>query len=123
MFSSYLQLKYLFSIESVYEYSTMKMLYSNDNTFLVSNLKNIIESHNISTFIKNEFAQGAVGEISAIDSWPELWVLNDADFDEAMKIVASSQISIKGEDWLCKNCIEKNDPSFEICWNCQTPSA
>jgi hypothetical protein len=100
----------------------MKMLYSNDNSFLVSNLKNIIESHNISTFIKNEFAQGAVGEISAIDSWPELWVLNDADFDQAMEIVESSQSSIKGEDWLCKNCSEKNDPSFEICWNCQSPS-
>jgi hypothetical protein len=101
----------------------MKMLYSHDNSFLVSNLKNIIESHNISTFIKNEFAQGAVGEISAIDSWPELWIHNDADFDRAMAIVESSKNSIKGEDWLCKNCTEKNDPSFEICWNCQNSNA
>jgi hypothetical protein len=98
----------------------MKMLYSNENNFLVSNVRNIIESHGITTFIKNEFAQGAIGEVSAIDSWPELWVLNDADFEQAMDILESSQKSIKGEDWSCNNCSEKNDASFEICWNCQS---
>jgi hypothetical protein len=97
----------------------MKMLYSNENNFLVSNVKNIIESHDISTFIKNEFAQGAIGEVSAIDSWSELWVLDDADFKRAMVILESSQESIKGEDWACNHCSETNDPSFEICWNCQ----
>ncbi|BAJ03096.1 putative signal transducing protein [Shewanella violacea] len=97
----------------------MKMVYSNENSFLVNNVKNLIEAQGISTFIKNEFAQGAVGEISALDSWPELWVNNDADFESATEILASSQTCIKGEDWVCKSCAEKNAPSFEICWNCQ----
>jgi hypothetical protein len=97
----------------------MKLLYSNENQFLVNNVKNIIEAENISSFIKNEFAQGAVGEISAFDSWPEVWVANDEDYERALAILASSQRDVKGEDWLCKNCKEKNDPSFEICWNCQ----
>ena len=101
------------------EYSIMKMLYSNENMFLVNNVKNIIESNDISTFIKNEFAQGAIGEVSAIDSWPELWVHDDTDFEQAVEILESSQKNIKGEDWACKNCSETNDPSFEICWNCQ----
>ncbi|MFB0981662.1 MAG: DUF2007 domain-containing protein [Alteromonadaceae bacterium] len=98
----------------------MKMLYSNDNNFLVNNIKNIIESHDINTFIKNEFAQGAVGEISAIDAWPELWVIDDADFKHALEILEFSHNTIKGDDWVCNNCSEKNNPSFEICWNCQS---
>jgi hypothetical protein len=98
----------------------MKMLYSNENNFLVNNVKNIIESNDISTFIKNEFAQGAVGEVSAIDSWPELWIFDDAEFERAMTILKSSQNNIKGEEWVCCHCAEKNDPSFEICWNCQS---
>ncbi len=97
----------------------MKMVYSNENNFLVNNVKNLIEAQGMSTFIKNEFAQGAVGEISAFDAWPEVWIHDDQYFDRAMAIVKSAQHSSKAEDWICKNCSETNDPSFEICWNCQ----
>lgn len=97
----------------------MKMVYTNENHFLVNNVKNLIEAQEINTFLKNEFAQGAVGEISAFDSWPEVWVFDDSDFDRAVEIAKSSQSSNKTLDWVCNNCFEKNDPSFEICWNCQ----
>ncbi|PKG80692.1 hypothetical protein CXF85_21480 [Colwellia sp. 75C3] len=97
----------------------MKMFYSNESHFLVNNVKNIIEAQDIKVFIKNEFAQGAIGEISAFDSWPELWVFDDSDFDHAVEIVKSSQAVIQAVDWTCKNCSETNDASFEICWNCQ----
>jgi hypothetical protein len=96
----------------------MKLVYSNENQFLVHNVKNLIEAQAIDTFLKNEFAQGAVGEISAFDSWPEIWVVDDSDFDRAVEIVKTSQSKGSGIDWNCKNCSEKNDPSFEICWNC-----
>ncbi|WP_019028287.1 DUF2007 domain-containing protein [Colwellia piezophila] len=98
----------------------MKLVYSNENHFLVNNAKNLIDAQGISTFIKNEFAQGAVGEISAFDAWPELWVTNDEDFEQAIEILKSSQNSDKGEDWICQSCSEENDPSFEVCWNCQS---
>jgi len=98
----------------------MKMLYSNENNFLVNNIKNIIESHDINTFIKNEFSQGAIGEISAIDSWPELWVTDEDDFERAIEILESLHNSIKGDNWVCNHCSETNNPSFEICWNCQS---
>jgi len=97
----------------------MKMVYTSENHFLVNNVKNLIEAQEINTFIKNEFSQGAVGEISAFDAWPELWVFDDADFEPAVEIVKSSQSSNTSVDWICKNCAETNDPSFEICWNCQ----
>ncbi len=97
----------------------MKLVYSNENHFLVNNAKNLIDAQEIETFIKNEFAQGAVGEISAFDAWPELWVTNDKDFEQAVAILKSSESSAKDEDWLCQNCSEENGSSFEICWNCQ----
>jgi len=103
-----------------YEYSMMKMIYSNENHFIVNNVKNLIEAQGISTFIKNEFSQGAVGEISAFDSWPEIWVFDDSDFEQANEIVKSSQSTGTDVDWVCENCAEKNGPSFEICWNCQS---
>lgn len=96
------------------------MIYTNENHFLVNNIKNLIEAQGINTFIKNEFAQGAIGEISAFDSWPEVWVFDDADFDRATEIMKLSQNKSKTDDWVCTTCGETNDPSFEICWNCQS---
>ena len=99
------------------------MVYTNENHFLVNNAKNLIEAQEITTFIKNEFAQGAIGEISAFDSWPELWVFDDADFEAAIAILELSQNSNKNEDWICNSCSEKNDSSFEICWKCQSENS
>ena len=98
----------------------MKIVYSAENSFIVNNVKNLLETKDIEVMIKNEYAQGAVGEISPFDSWPELWVVNDSDFDSAMAIVKSSQQSNDSAEWSCKSCSEKNASSFEICWNCQT---
>jgi hypothetical protein len=97
----------------------MKLVYTNESHFLVSNIQNLIESEQIKTFIKNEFAQGAAGDLSVFDAWPEVWVFDDADFQRATDIVKLSQTKVNKADWVCKNCGELNDPSFDICWNCQ----
>ena len=96
----------------------MKMVYTSENHFLVNNAKNIIESAGIETFLKNEFAQGAVGEIAAFDCWPEVWVVDDIDFEKAKAIIAESNKPSSMHDWICNHCLEKNDASFEICWQC-----
>jgi len=97
----------------------MKIIYSNENNFLVNNVKNLIEAQGIEVFVKNEYAQGAIGEISAFDSWPELWLVNGSDFDRAMKVVNSPLESEGAAEWQCGGCSEKNDASFEVCWKCQ----
>ena len=98
----------------------MKMVYTNENRFLVGNAKNILELQGIDVTLKNEFASGAIGEVSAFDAWVEVWVLNDADYEDACSIIESS-LSKEGDDeWVCTSCKEKNDASFETCWNCQS---
>jgi hypothetical protein len=97
----------------------MKMVYTNENQFIVNNVKNLIEAQEINTFLKNEFAQGALGEISIFDSWPEVWISDDSDYDRAVEIVNLSQNHSNAGDWICNNCAETNATSFEICWNCQ----
>lgn len=96
------------------------MVYTCENHFLANNAKNIVECSGIATFLKNEFAQGAVGEISAFDSWPEVWVVDDNDFEQAKAIIASSENVASMDNWICNHCYEENDASFELCWQCQT---
>ncbi|WP_159820943.1 putative signal transducing protein [Colwellia sp. 20A7] len=101
----------------------MKIVYSNESIFFVTNVKNLISAEGISTFIKNEFSQGALGEISAFDAWPEVWVTNNKDFERATEIINELQSSNEGEDWVCQKCSEQNASSFEVCWNCGTENS
>lgn len=97
----------------------MKLVYSHDNHFIVGNIKNLIEAQGIKTFIKNEFTQGAMGETSAIDSWPEIWVFDDNDHQQALAIATQAQQDTQAADWVCDGCNESNDASFDFCWQCQ----
>jgi hypothetical protein len=98
----------------------LKLVYRHENRLFVGNAKNILEHEGITTILRNEYASGGVGELSFLDSWPELWVMDDANYDEARKIIAAMSEPKTGNDWVCPACHETNDPSFEICWKCQT---
>ncbi len=99
----------------------MKLLYTNENPIIVANAKNIVAANDIDVVLKNEFTAGRVapGHIGL----PELWVVNDADYDQAVNFIEKS-LSIEGAvEWVCSKCNESNDPSFELCWNCQSTNS
>ncbi|SFF82366.1 DUF2007 domain-containing protein [Neptunomonas qingdaonensis] len=73
----------------------MKLVYTNENSFSVSNAKNLIEAEGIGTFLKNEFAQGAVGETSAFDAWPEVWIFRDSDYERALSTLSKHHLAAK----------------------------
>lgn len=102
----------------------MKLIYTHDNSIVVGNANALLQQEGIRTQLRNEFASGAVGELSAIDSWPEIWV-SDLDEERARIIVerlfSQSMNGRELREWQCLHCSEKNEPTFEICWHCQTP--
>ncbi|MDE1463720.1 DUF2007 domain-containing protein [Spartinivicinus poritis] len=98
----------------------MKLIYTNENRFLVSNAKNLVENSGIAVTLKNEYAAGGMGDLSPLDTWLELWVVDDSDYEKAVQVIESSLSSVDSEEWNCNNCNEKNDASFEFCWSCQT---
>ena len=83
----------------------MKLIYSNENQFLVNNAKNILENHNIEVTLKNEFASGAAGVLAPIDTWVELWIINDIDEEKAETILAQAlkQQGIRADSEAAKN--------------------
>lgn len=97
----------------------MKLIYTHENRMLVSNAKNIVENAGIEVSLKNEYAAGAAGDLAVFDTWLELWVVDDADYEKAKYLVEKSLSSSAATEWVCKVCNEKNAGSFELCWNCQ----
>ncbi len=97
----------------------MKTVYSAPNIALVSLFKNILESHGIECWIKNQFLGAAVGDIPPIECWPQLCVDEDK-FEEASRIVeeALSSENDQTEPWKCESCGEEIEGQFSECWNC-----
>ncbi|WP_022951028.1 DUF2007 domain-containing protein [Leucothrix mucor] len=101
----------------------MKLVYTHENKVLVENARNMLSLKNIETVLKNEFASGAAGDLVPAETWPELWVLDEAHYDEAASILQVLTEKISGPDWICSHCQEPNGAAFESCWNCQTERA
>ncbi len=99
----------------------MKMVFTDENRIIVSNIRNILENHGLKITVRNEFASSAMGEVSPFDTWLELWVDSDYDYKRAVAILEQNMQENEGSDWLCTVCHEQNEASFDICWNCQQP--
>jgi len=88
---------------------------------MTEHIKDILQEEGINCMIKNLNLAGALGELPPIECWPEVWILEDDDYDRASSIVEDL---IKESDeyrtsWLCQ-CGEKIEGQFTDCWKCGT---
>ena len=85
-------------------------------------LKIILDTEEIPCSIRNEYLSIALGELSHQDCIPALWVLNDADYPRALKVMEtwrSSPVKTKSQ-WVCAECGETIEGQFSSCWKCGT---
>jgi hypothetical protein len=94
----------------------MQKVYTDQTLLMVTHIKNLLESAHISSELRNEYSAGAVGELSFVDAWPELWV-NYEDVALAKSVIENFLASTEGNDWVCR-CGESNGPAFASCWAC-----
>ena len=96
----------------------MKLIYTHENRIMALNIRNVLINHGFDVALNNEFASSASGGLAPFDTWPEVWLLKDDDFDNAKKIIESISYNSKQPAWECKKCQEENDESFDYCWKC-----
>lgn len=98
----------------------MEKIYWHSDRFMVYRIKQLLDDNDIPNFIKNEFAIGAIGELSPMDIMPEVW-LTDAEWQpKAKQLIAEFDQpgSIETEPWHCAECGEDNEANFALCWQC-----
>lgn len=97
-------------------------VYSSPDLSMVGHLKNTLEAHGIACQIRGEIRGGLVGELPPIECWPELWIMNTSQAEQAKQIV-SDTLEINEcdrSDWNCPKCHEHLKGQFTLCWNCGT---
>jgi hypothetical protein len=96
----------------------MRQVYSSQDSTQVGYYKSILDEAGILSFIRNEFSNNP--EVSGAMFLPSLCIIEDTDYDEAIRILKSRQIKedLRVDEWKCPSCSEINPPNFELCWNC-----
>jgi hypothetical protein len=97
----------------------MKRLYSTDDRVMAGHIHSILEEQGIRCMIKNQSLAGAVGELPPIECWPEIWIIDDEDFEYARDLIQAfaSPLTKHTPDWKCA-CGETVEGQFRSCWNC-----
>ncbi len=96
----------------------MKLIYTHPNSIVVAQARSTLEFAGMRCTLRNEYASGAIGVLAPIDTWPELWVTNDRDFERATLLLEKSNAGIKEADWKCQLCGSLSPATFEFCWHC-----
>jgi len=105
----------------------MKEVFRNADSVLVGLYQSILGDAHIQTFVRNANTQQSLvaGWLTAIFPlplfFPTLCVVNDEDYEEAMKILRglSEGSSVTNAEWTCQNCGESVPGNFTTCWKCQ----
>lgn len=96
----------------------MKKLTSAPTLVTVYHYKNVLEAEGIPAEVRNEYFGGILGDMPFTDTWPQLWVLNDLDYDRAMQLIEGVPDESPGASWRCRKCREENEGQYAACWNC-----
>ena len=98
----------------------MKPIYTHDNVVILHSVKNILAINDIESFVKNEHTIPIGAQHGINNTFFELWIVNDQDLEKAKAIIEKEiDNPVFKNSWICSNCGEKNEGSFEICWKCQ----
>ncbi|MCZ7592130.1 MAG: DUF2007 domain-containing protein [Kiritimatiellae bacterium] len=75
----------------------MKLLWTGNDPVIMSILRAELTSREIPFIVKNEALGVALGELPPVEIWPELWVGDDTQFDEAEEVLRDLQSAAEGD--------------------------
>lgn len=95
----------------------MKRVYTAPNSLMVDHLKLVLDSAGIASVVEHRHLSSASGMIPAQETWPELWVLDDADEARARALIDGTATADK-RPHVCLACGEVLPEPFSTCWHC-----
>ena len=82
-------------------------------------LLGLLRAEGIKARILNANAQGGLGEIPFASTYPEIWLEDVRDLNQAKSIVETfERPQTAGVPWRCRHCGEDSPASFGVCWKC-----
>ena len=100
----------------------MVLVYSSQNSSQVNFFAGLLENAGILCQVRNEALAIASGEIPPTECWVELWVVEDAQVDNARLLLEGpGSNGLTNPSWKCPKCGEMLEGQFSACWSCGEP--
>jgi hypothetical protein len=98
----------------------MKKLYVSQSLIDVESRKELLDQAEIPCTIKNQRSNMLGGEIPFVEVFPELWVLQNDDFERAQRLLKDWEEAppLDNTAWICASCSEIHQKEFTTCWKC-----
>lgn len=98
----------------------MRKVYSASNLVQAHLALDLLVQAGIEARLFNEYAQGGLGEIPFTHAYPEVWVVEDSDWERARSVLQDYESTSTGanQQQACPACSEPNPSAFEVCWRC-----
>ncbi|MBN8508171.1 MAG: DUF2007 domain-containing protein [Burkholderiales bacterium] len=98
----------------------MKRLTSAPNLALATLWADQLCAAGIDASVQRAWAGSIAGEIPPDQALPEVWVTDEARHAEAQALLHELRHP-PWHEWVCRECLERVEGPFEVCWNCGTP--
>ncbi len=101
----------------------MRDLYDAGSLHEAQLLVHRLQECGIKTVIRNEYLQGALGELP-LTARPIVSVVNDTDWARAqdeVRLFEEANRSVDGPERSCPQCGELSPGNFQLCWSCRAP--
>ncbi len=98
----------------------MRKLYVSQSLVDVESRKELLDQAEIPCLIKNQRSAMLGGEIPFVEVFPELWVFQDDDFEQAETLLQDWEKAqpMEATSWTCGSCGEVHQKEFTTCWKC-----
>ncbi len=81
----------------------------------------LLDQNHIKALLQNTNASAAMGEVPFTHAYPEVWLTDEKDLDQAKQLIAQFEQAATDEQWLCPCCQECSPVTFDFCWACDSP--
>ena len=95
----------------------MKRLIQAPNIAIASLWADLLNQAGIAANVQRFFAGGIAGEIPPDQALPEVWVIDDEQFEPGRRLLDDLRRAPQRR-WVCRACHELVEGAFEQCWNC-----
>ena len=97
----------------------MIKVFENFDFSRVGQMQSLLESHDIKTFIRNQYGSSVMGEVPFVEVVPELYILAEKDLARAKQLLQLDlPVEESDDDWVCDECGVDVESTFARCWKC-----
>ena len=98
----------------------MKRLYQAGDLPEAYLIADMLRHDGLDVRILNEHARGGMGDLPFTETYPEVWIISEVDWDRAQNVLDRFRSAQYTSAVFCSECREENPGTFELCWKCGT---